>query len=343
MNPLIILFSLLLLLLAFGILKSGKKYDQQTLTYSILIACRNEEKNLPDLFHSLQRLDYPADKYEVILIDDDSADSTRDLIEDFCCKADNRQFLHLKRNNQTHSGKKAALQAAAEKARGEILLFTDADCQVPCGWLQGYNQYFGAATGMVIGLVMISLRGFTRFRSLVTAAINAATAGLNFAFSASGGNLAIRKSVWEKIGGYESIAQHAAGDDKLMVRMIRESGWRINFNSGNPVLTSFPEPADFPAQQQRKFGKFSMHPPVYKAAAVLIFLFYLYLPCYLAAYQHPLTLLPYLAGLLIFWGVTLYKFEMKFQVCDIFYLLIYPYYMIIFSIWGLRQGWSWKP
>ncbi|MBN1949098.1 MAG: glycosyltransferase [Candidatus Cloacimonetes bacterium] len=343
MNPVIILFALLLVILALGILQAGRKYDHQTLTFSILIACRNEEKNLPKLFQSLQQLDYPSDKYEIILADDDSVDSTRDLIADFCRKADNRQFLPLRRNNQTKSGKKTALQAAAEKARGEILLFTDADCQVPSGWLQGYNKYFSPATGMVIGVIMISFRGFGKFRSLVTAAINAATAGLNFAFSASGGNLAIRKTVWKEIGGYESITHHVAGDDKLMVRMIRQSGWQINFNSGNPVLTSVPEPVDFPAQQQRKFGKFSMHPPVYKAAAVIVFLFYLYLPCYLAAYPHTLTLLPYLGGLLIFWGVTLYKFKVKFQILDIFFLLIYPYYMIIFSIWGLRRSWSWKP
>ena len=47
---------------------------------SIIIPARNERTNLPNLLNSLAQLDYPEDKYEIILINDHSTDGSREYL-----------------------------------------------------------------------------------------------------------------------------------------------------------------------------------------------------------------------------------------------------------------------
>jgi len=55
---------------------SGSKNENQEVNISIVIAAKNEAGNIESLLDSLKKLDYPSNKYEVIIVDDNSTDST---------------------------------------------------------------------------------------------------------------------------------------------------------------------------------------------------------------------------------------------------------------------------
>ncbi len=73
---------------------------------SVIIACRNEEKNVSDLIRYLQNQSYSTDYFEVILIDDHSTDNTKTKILSSINFLKNFKFFQLPQNK---TGKKAAI------------------------------------------------------------------------------------------------------------------------------------------------------------------------------------------------------------------------------------------
>ena len=87
---------------------------------SIIIPTYNELKVLLDCLKSLEKQDYSD--FEVILVDDGSIDNTQELASDF--KSKKYRLIFLKQN---HKGPGAARNLGASKAKGDILVFVDAD------------------------------------------------------------------------------------------------------------------------------------------------------------------------------------------------------------------------
>jgi glycosyltransferase involved in cell wall biosynthesis len=110
--------------------KVNRRYDQLV---SILIPARNEEANILKLLTAIRRQDY--DNYEVIILDDDSTDNTYNLCSNFA-KTDGR-FRVVKGEPLPNRwlGKNYACHQLAQLAKGQYLLFLDADEQVYDGLL----------------------------------------------------------------------------------------------------------------------------------------------------------------------------------------------------------------
>ncbi|MEB3181926.1 MAG: glycosyltransferase family 2 protein [Nostocaceae cyanobacterium] len=96
---------------------------------SLLVAAKNEEAVIGKLVKELCNLEYPEDKYEVWVIDDDSTDKTPQLLAEFQNKYDNLKVL--RRPPGASGGKSGALNQVLALAEGEILAVFDADAQVP--------------------------------------------------------------------------------------------------------------------------------------------------------------------------------------------------------------------
>lgn len=103
--------------------------DLPTPSVSVIIPARNEEKRLPPLLASLKIQDYPD--VEVILVDDDSTDRTAELGEAAGCRV-----LRLNEPESGWLGKPYACWSGAKAARGEILVFLDADTLLAPGGLR---------------------------------------------------------------------------------------------------------------------------------------------------------------------------------------------------------------
>jgi len=88
---------------------------------SILIAAYNEENSIGPTLKNKLELDYPKDKLEIIVISDGSTDGTDKIASGFAASG-----VRLIRQ-EPRAGKTAGLNKAAEAARGEILVFSDAN------------------------------------------------------------------------------------------------------------------------------------------------------------------------------------------------------------------------
>jgi len=342
MDIIVFFFSVFLILLGLGILRSWKTQENKELNYSIVIACRNEEQNLPKLFDSLTNLDYPIEKYEIIIVDDASTDNSLQLISTFCDRQTNARFFQIKEKSKEYLGKKAALKLATENAKFEILLFTDADCFPKPNWISSYNSYFSEKIGFIVGSYeIIDASSFQRFSNQISSAIYACTIGLGIPFSAAGGNLAVRKDAFIEVGGYEKIKQNIAGDDKQLLNLIKKTSWEIGYNPEVLVSTNI-NSTDTHHRDKRKYGKFRMSSTLFQIFSILILLFYLYLPYKIFIIREWQSFLSYFLGALLFWIANIIKHKFKFAPIDIIFIVIYPYYLIYYSILGLLGNWEWK-
>ena len=97
-----------------------------TETVSIIVPAYNAEKTIKQLLVSIQELHYPRDLIEVIVVDNNSTDSTKSIVKQYS--------VTLLEENEIQSSY-AARNIGISNATGGILAFTDADCIVHSDWL----------------------------------------------------------------------------------------------------------------------------------------------------------------------------------------------------------------
>ena len=111
-----------------GLLSKSRKplqVQSQTLpTVSILIAAYNEEQEIGNTLHNKLELDYPRDKYEIIVVSDESTDHTDHIVQKMAATADIPVKLI---RQQPRQGKTAGLNLVVPQAKGEIIVFSDAN------------------------------------------------------------------------------------------------------------------------------------------------------------------------------------------------------------------------
>lgn len=109
---------------------------------SILIPARNEEDNILALLRSIHQQDYLD--YEVIILDDDSSDNTYDICAEFASKHSAFSIIKGKELTGHWLGKNYACHQLAQQAKGEYLLFLDADELVFDGLINSavHRMYF---------------------------------------------------------------------------------------------------------------------------------------------------------------------------------------------------------
>jgi glycosyltransferase involved in cell wall biosynthesis len=119
---------------------------------SVIIPTYNRSTMLPLTLDSFLAQDYPRDRYEIIVADNNSTDDTRFVLKDYCTRWD-----QIKAIVETRQGVHYARNRAAQESRGEILYFTDDDMIADPGLLTELVRLFdldsriGSATGKIVG------------------------------------------------------------------------------------------------------------------------------------------------------------------------------------------------
>lgn len=115
-------------------------------TVSVIVPAYNAQATLGACLDSLLRLSYPAERMELLVVDNGSRDGTRAILESFAP----RVRAHAERKR----GPGAARNCGIAKAQGEIIAFTDADCVVDSNWLtQLIEPLADAGVGIVGGAI----------------------------------------------------------------------------------------------------------------------------------------------------------------------------------------------
>ncbi|MHB1907354.1 MAG: glycosyltransferase family 2 protein [Nitrososphaerales archaeon] len=119
--------------------KSKLRKSTKTPKISVVVAAKNESKYLGNLLSGLVKQDYPEDKYEIIVAEDGSTDSTREIAKSWSLKYPSK--IKLVCSNES-IGKPAALNRALGLASGEIIGQVDADSSVGEGLLRSVALAF---------------------------------------------------------------------------------------------------------------------------------------------------------------------------------------------------------
>lgn len=214
---------------------------------SVVVAVRNEEDNIPGLLQSLLRQSYR--NYEVIIVDDNSADSTKSLAEKIISSEQNSnsrnsRVIAAKKNVLNWGPKKNALHTGIEISDGEIILSTDADCRPTENWIREIVSFYDDGVGCVAGYTRLQsakpgfLEKLKSLEGLAMAIIAMSFVGLKKPYIAGGGNFSYRKDLYYKLGGFGENAVVSAGDDDLFVQQASKITKVAYAVSKDSVVTS---------------------------------------------------------------------------------------------------------
>jgi len=188
---------------------------------SVVVAAKNESRNIPLLTNSLNNQNYPKDSFEVIIVDDNSEDGSFELIKEKI--KDIPDFRVVKALNKELPAKKGALTIGVSHAVNPFIVITDADCAPKKDWLKACSAAFQTGAGLIFGIAPFVVKSslvnhVSCFENLRAAMLTFAAAGLNIPYSARGGNFGFSREAFDKLGGYKGTMDTVSGDDDLLIR-----------------------------------------------------------------------------------------------------------------------------
>ncbi len=201
---------------------------------SIIVAARNEESQIGACIDALAAQNYPEELIEILIIDDDSTDQTRTVI-DAKVADDVRFFVVGAEALAGHPpGKAAALHTGIERASGELLLFTDADCRPPVSWARAMvTEMREAELGALGGLTRVSGSGLrARLQAVDWTLLKGVASGWSLAgipLTAMGNNMAVSREAYNDIGGFPTL-KPSVTEDYALFKAIGDAGWKIRLD-----------------------------------------------------------------------------------------------------------------
>jgi cellulose synthase/poly-beta-1,6-N-acetylglucosamine synthase-like glycosyltransferase len=223
-----------------GLLYKKKGKNRSLYTVSVVVAARNEEKDIGRLLFDLTHQTYSQHKYEIVIADDGSHDKTGEIVKQYAEQFNNIKLVNVKHRTFNFSPKKYALKSAIDIASGEIILCTDADCRVGSRWIESMVSYFTDDVGFVIGFSQLGKKnqsyslfeGIQAFDFFQLMAATAGSCNLGFPLAASGQNLGYRRKAYDQVDGYNQVSHRISGDDILLLQLIkRQTNYKIIFAS----------------------------------------------------------------------------------------------------------------
>lgn len=201
--------------------------DDLSIRVSVIIAARNEEYTIGMCLRALINQSYPTTHMEIIVVDDNSEDTTAKHIQRFC---DQYHFVKLISLDEKKGefGKKKAIEKAVQHSTGELILTTDADCVMDMDWLRLMVSYqIKTKAQLIAGPVCFHREKttFEKMQSLEFMALIATAAGaihFNKAILCNGANLLYTRTAYDEVKGFKGIDASPSGDDVLLMYKIKK-------------------------------------------------------------------------------------------------------------------------
>jgi glycosyltransferase involved in cell wall biosynthesis len=180
--------------------------------FSVVVPTYRRPAALAACLEALATLDYPADRFEVVVVDDGSPEPASGVAAPFAAR------LPLQMLRQPNQGPAAARNAGAQAAHGRWLAFTDDDCRPAPGWLAALRQVFSAAPDALVGGRTVNVLTTNPYAVASQQLIDFLYGWYNRAertdwFFASN-NLALPREAFLAAGGFDTRFPQAAGEDR---------------------------------------------------------------------------------------------------------------------------------
>ncbi len=206
-------------------------------TFSIVIPTYDRPDLVRRLLSALSRLDYPAERFEVIVVDDGSPRPLHAVIAEFVDRLDVRLI------RQRNAGPATARNRGAGEARGQWLAFTDDDCVPERGWLNGLERALLRDSEVAVGGRLLSYPEDTVYsvasQNLVEYLYHYYNRPDSSARFFSSANLACARDLFLATGGFNESFRIAAAEDRDICDRWCEQGRRLVF-AGNAVVRHAP-------------------------------------------------------------------------------------------------------
>ncbi len=225
---------------------------------SVIVAGRNETLNIARCIKSLSRINYPRELLEIILVNDHSTDNTFELMNETSKNFSFFKVINSAKNSSGNlKGKANAIDTAISICTGEIIVSTDADCEVSPNWVKETVKYYSDTTAMVCGFTLIKNDGrlFSILQSLdwiYLLSLASSSAGLNMILSCIGNNLSFRKKTYNDIGGYSAVGFSVTEDLALMRKINSYKKYGIKYPVDKECIVETLPCADIPELLSQK-------------------------------------------------------------------------------------------
>ncbi len=334
---LIQLFYYLFFFMRLAFYKAKPKSVSQTHPVSVVICARDEAANLAKNLPGALVQQYRT-THEVIVVDDNSYDDTKYLLEEFQKMYKQLHIVQLKQEAKLIPGKKFPLSVGIKTAKYEIVLLTDADC-VPASefWIDKMQQTFDDKTEIVLGYGAFHkqkglLNKIVRWETFHTALQYFSYALAGKTYMGVGRNLSYKKAVFFRHKGFTAHNNLLSGDDDLFINMAAtKTNTKINIDKDAFTFSESPKTwQEWVDQKNRHYstGKFykTSHKFLLGLYSLSHFLFYPLLAVSMLFYNWQLALIVF--GIRFFiQAIILYSCMKKLNE-----LSLYPWFLFI-DIW----------
>lgn len=192
--------------------------------FSVVIPVHNGGDLLRACLRSVAALDFPKSAFEVIVVDNKSTDDTAKIIDDF-------KFVRL--SETRHQSSYAARNVGIRAARGAVIAFTDADCEVALDWLTRIDE--AARANPQAGCIAGEILSFTpttpveRYSDHIgLLRQRGPLSGWHFKPYAQTANAAYRREVFDRVGLFDPEAK-SGGDAAIAWRMLDRTNYELVF------------------------------------------------------------------------------------------------------------------
>ncbi|MDY6788964.1 MAG: glycosyltransferase [Candidatus Nanohaloarchaea archaeon] len=205
---------------------------------SIIIPAYNEEEVIESSIRSVLDQDYPKDKIEVIVVNDGSEDSTKDIAENFL---ENPRFHLL---NQENQGKGVAINAGREIASGEILAVQDADSVIE---EEAFRKMVGcfedsSVGGVIAGIKPLNNKTFwehlQKVEYIIGILYRKLMALISTLYVTPGALSMYRRDLIDEVGGFD---ENNLTEDLEIALRLRKKGYELDMSAPAVTKTQFPQ------------------------------------------------------------------------------------------------------
>ena len=218
---------------------------------SVIVPARNEADGIEACLESLRACTYPADRFEIIVVDDFSTDGTAAQVKARQpaghAPADDQVVRLVEMtgdSDRSSPHKPAAVARGVEAAEGDVILTTDADCRVQPGWVRSMVRRCTPDTPFVAGPVAyehndLFLPRLQALELMGLVAYGAGTLGIDLPTFCNSANVAYRRDVIEA----QTKAPNGAAQDELLLQHVAYATDRQAVFNSDPDACVTTEPA----------------------------------------------------------------------------------------------------
>jgi len=194
---------------------------------SVIVPTYNRPRQLSNCLSAIAEVDYPKDRFEVIVVDDGGDYDLHKVLAPF-----SREMTVIG-VHQANSGPGLARNAGAERASGELLAFTDDDCLPDVGWLKNFAVRFNTNPNRAIGGRTVNALRFNPYATTSQVLMDVVYEHYNRdpqkALFLATCNLAVPARIFRAMGGFDKAFRKSASEDRDLCDRWLQLGHAMEF------------------------------------------------------------------------------------------------------------------